>query len=96
MAARPLLNRLLRLRGNRPNFALTADRLSRIHAPTLLVFANDDPMGVAPIGQQMAEAMTDAELHIVDGGHVPWLHHADQIAPLLTTFLQRVSPSDNG
>ena len=91
-----MLNRLLRLRGNRPNFALTADHLSRIHAPTLLVFANDDPMGAAPIGQRMADAITDAELHIVDGGHAPWLHHADQIAPLLTTFLQRASPSANG
>jgi len=91
-----MLNRLLRLRGNRPDLALTADHLARIHAPTLLVFANDDPMGATSIGQRMADAMTDSELHIVDGGHAPWLHHADQIAPLLTTFLKRVSPSANG
>ena len=30
-----------------------------------------------------------AELHVVDGGHAPWLHHADQIAPLATAFLSR-------
>ena len=87
-----MLNRLLRLRGNRPDLALTADHLARIQAPTLLVFANDDPMGSTPIGQRMADAMADAELHIVDGGHAPWLHQADQIAPLLTSFLQRISP----
>jgi pimeloyl-ACP methyl ester carboxylesterase len=88
-----MLNRLLRLRGNRPDLALTADHLTRIQAPTLLVFAKDDPMGAAPIGQRMADGMADTELHIVDGGHAPWLHHADQIAPLLTTFVQRISPS---
>jgi pimeloyl-ACP methyl ester carboxylesterase len=87
-----MLNRLLRLRGNRPELALTAHQLARIQAPTLLVFANDDPMGAAPIGQRMADAMVDAELHTVEGGHAPWLHHAEQIAPLLTAFLERVSP----
>jgi pimeloyl-ACP methyl ester carboxylesterase len=87
-----MLNRLVRLRGNRPNLALTADHLARIQTPTLLVFATNDPMGAAPIGRRMADAMADAELHIVDGGHAPWLHHADQIAPLLATFFQRISP----
>ena len=86
------LNQLLRLRGNRPDLALSAYHLARIHAPTLLVFANDDPMGAASVGQRMAHAMTDAELHIVDGGHAPWLQHADQVAPLLINFLQRVNP----
>ena len=87
-----MLNRLVRLRGNRPQLALTADHLARIQAPTLLVFASDDPMGAAPIGQRVADAIVDAELHIVDGGHAPWLHHVEQIAPLLTAFLDRVSP----
>jgi pimeloyl-ACP methyl ester carboxylesterase len=88
-----MLNRLVRLRGNRPQLALTTDHLARIQAPTLLVFASDDPMGAAPIGQRVADAIVDAELHVVDGGHAPWLHHVEQIAPLLTAFLDRVSPS---
>lgn len=87
------LNRLLRLRGSRPELALTADQLSRIEAPTLLVFAADDPMGGASVGRRVAAAMSDAELHIVDGGHAPWLHHADQISPLVTEFLQQVGSS---
>jgi pimeloyl-ACP methyl ester carboxylesterase len=85
------LHQLIRLRGNRRELALTADQLAPITAPTLLVFANDDPMGAAPIGLRMADTMIDAELHLVDGGHAPWLHHADQIAPPLTAFLQRVA-----
>ena len=83
-----VLNRLLRLRGDRPDLALAAYQLARIQAPTLLVFAENGRMGAAPIGSRMA----DAELHTVDGGHAPWLHHADQIAPLLTTFLEAGRP----
>lgn len=87
-----MLNRLVRLRGSRPELALTADQLARIQAPTLLVFANDDPMGAAPIGHRMADAMVNAELHIVEGGHAPWLRHTEQIAPLVTGFLDRINP----
>jgi pimeloyl-ACP methyl ester carboxylesterase len=86
------LNQLVRLRDSRPEMALTADQLARIQAPTLLVFADDDPMGAAPVGALVAEAMIDAELHLVEGGHAPWLHHADQIASHLAAFLERVNP----
>jgi pimeloyl-ACP methyl ester carboxylesterase len=86
------LNRLLRLRGNRPELALTAEDLATIRVPTLLVFAADDPMGAASVGARVADAIVDAELHVVEGGHAPWVHHADQIAPLLSAFLDRVGP----
>lgn len=85
-----MLRRLLRVRGSRPEFALTADRLARIEVPTLLVFADDDPMGGAAVGEGVARAIPDSELHVVDGGHAPWLHHADQIVPLVSAFLDRV------
>lgn len=85
------LHQLLRLRGGRPGVALTPDQLARVRAPTLLVFAEDDPMGGASVGEHVAAAMVDAELHVVEGGHAPWVHHADQIAPLLSAFLNRVN-----
>ncbi len=83
------LHSLLRLRGARPHMALTSHQLAQVNQPTLLIFAANDPMGAAPVGEQLAEALPDAELHIVDGGHAPWVHHADQIAPLITAFLRR-------
>ena len=49
-----VLNRLLRLRGDRPDLALAAYQLARIQAPTLLVFAENGRMGAAPIGSPMA------------------------------------------
>ena len=73
--------------------ALTVDQLARIQAPTLLVFAADDPMGAARVGALVAEAMVDAQFHVVEGGHAPRLHHADQISPYLAAFLERVSPA---
>lgn len=82
------LHTLLRLRGSRPNMALTRDQLAHVNQSSLLIFAANDPMGAAPVGQQLAEALPDAELHIVDGGHAPWVHHADQIAPLVAAFLR--------
>ena len=83
------LHTLITLRGARPDMALTTDQLGQVKQPSLLVFATADPMGAAPIGEQLAEALPDAELHLVDGGHAPWVHHADQIAPLISAFLTR-------
>lgn len=87
-----MLHRLLRLRGSRPTSALTSDQLAQINVPSLLIFGRDDPIGAAPVGRRVADALSDSELYIVDGGHAPWIHHADQIAPLITEFLtSRVS-----
>lgn len=84
------LHTLITLRGARPDLALTPDQLGQVKQPSLLVFGKDDPMGAAPVGEQLAEVLPDAELHVVDGGHAPWVHHADQIAPLISAFLTRV------
>lgn len=85
-----MLNQLLRLRGSRSGLALTAEQLAQIEAPTLLVFAADDPMGAASVGERVADALADAELHVIDGGHAPWLHHVDQVIPVVSAFLERV------
>jgi pimeloyl-ACP methyl ester carboxylesterase len=37
----------------------------------------------------MADAMPTAELHVVDGGHAPWMTQAERIAPVITDFLRR-------
>jgi pimeloyl-ACP methyl ester carboxylesterase len=89
------LHTLIRLRGARPRMALTRDQLAQLTQPSLLIFATNDPMGAAPVGKQFAEALPHARLHIVDGGHTPWVHHADQITPLVTAFLNRTTPGSH-
>lgn len=86
-----MLKALLTLRGARAGMSLTRDQLGRIHAPTLLVFGKSDPMGAEETGRQVEAAMPDAELHVVEGGHAPWIHHSDVIAPLVREFAGRLS-----
>ena len=82
-----MLRRLVRLRGARPGMGLTVDQLSQIEHRSLLLFGADDPFGGPEVGERAARAMPHAQLEIVDGGHAPWIHHADQIASHVNDFL---------
>lgn len=82
------LNKLLRLRGSRPELRLTAEQLRTIKIPTLLVFGTNDPMGGPEVGRRMAEFMPNAALKVVDGGHAPWLTQSDEIGQRVSDFLQ--------
>lgn len=81
------LHALVRLRGSRPETRLTADQLSRIAQPTLLYWGRDDPFGAPELGERVAAALPRAELHLVDGGHCPWLTQAAHIGPSAARFL---------
>ena len=83
-----MLRVLLRLRGARPELGLTVDQLSQIDHRSLLLFGADDPFGGPAVGEQAARALPNAQLEVVDGGHAPWIHHADQIAPHINDFLR--------
>lgn len=87
---RATLNRLLRLRGSRPEMAVDADQLAAIESPTLVVVGRNDPMGGPLVGRAIAAAAPDGECRVVDGGHAPWIHHADQVGLVLSDFLHRV------
>lgn len=89
------LRGLLRLRGARPQSALTESQLSTVSQPSLLVLAGQDPMGSEPAGRRMAGALPDAELHICQGGHCPWLNEAERIAGWVTRFLERTAPTSS-
>jgi 2-hydroxy-6-oxonona-2,4-dienedioate hydrolase len=85
------LHTLVRLRGARPDMALNADQLTCVHQPSLLILAADDPMGSESDSERLAAAVPETDIHIVDGGHVPWIHHTDQIAPLVNAFLTDIN-----
>lgn len=82
------LHALIRLRGNRPGHRLTAAELGRVRQPALLFWGDRDPFGSPAVGERVASAMPCAELRIVEGGHCPWLKHADSIGPAATRFLR--------
>lgn len=85
---RPMLRQLLQLRGARPEVALTGEQLSAVRQPVALVWGDDDPFGSPAVAEQAAAALPSAELHVVPGGHVPWVHHADDVAPVVMSFLR--------
>ena len=87
----PMLNVLLRLRGSRPEHRLTAEQIGRIEHPAVLVWGRDDPFGSPEVGERFAAAMPDAGLHVVEGGHAPWLDEAPRIGDILTGFLREHS-----
>jgi pimeloyl-ACP methyl ester carboxylesterase len=89
----PTLHTLLRLRGPRPELALTADQLARITQPVKLIWGHDDPFGPQAAGERAAAMMPNAEFHLVGGGHAPWVTRAGRIGPIVKPFLQKHSES---
>ncbi|MDR8393923.1 alpha/beta hydrolase [Aliifodinibius sp. S!AR15-10] len=83
------LNTLLRLGGSRPDMRLTAKQLKQLEQPTMLFWGRSDPFGSPKVGQRMADILPNAKLHVVGGGHAPWLTQAEQIAQVTTPFLQK-------
>jgi pimeloyl-ACP methyl ester carboxylesterase len=73
------------------------DALGSIRAPTLLIAADEDsmnPLRVAPSGfgiADMAEAIADAELAVVPGGHFLIFEDPALIADAVLDFLERRS-----
>ena len=81
------MHTLLRLRGARPESRLTDAELDRLAAPTQIFWGENDPFGAVEVGRELAAALPAAELHVVGGGHAPWLRHSEAIAPVAARFL---------
>ncbi|MEN8041960.1 MAG: alpha/beta hydrolase [Actinomycetota bacterium] len=81
------LHTLVRLRGAHPDMAVAAEDLARVTQPVQLIWGRDDPFGSPSVGERVAGAIPDAELHVVDGGHTPWLTEASSIGSLAESFL---------
>lgn len=84
-----LLHAVLRLRGARPEVALTAEQLERVRPPVLLVWGAHDGFGGPDVAARVAHHLPDATLHILpDAGHLPWIAYPDEVAALATPFLR--------
>jgi 2-hydroxy-6-oxonona-2,4-dienedioate hydrolase len=88
-----LLRAAIRVRGARPDVALGADELRRIHRPLQVIWGEDDPFGRPAVGRRMIGSVPDGEIDVVAGGHAPWFSHADQVGPPLADFLSRQARS---
>lgn len=82
-----MVHTLLRLRGPRPEMALTEEQLASLTQPTLFLWGDDDPFGQPEAGRQAVAAMHEAEFRLVRGGHCPWLNEPHRVAHLAREFL---------
>ena len=83
-----LMNAVMRLGRARPEIALGGDQLAQVRHPVQMLWGTHDPFGSPAIARQAAAIIPNAELHILPGGHAPWLHHADQVSQLALRFLR--------
>lgn len=78
-------------RGARPELALTEEQLAKVTQPVRVIWGEDDPFNTLERGRRAAEAIPNGELHLVPGGHAPWLRFAEQVADLTGPFLREHS-----
>lgn len=65
------------------------DRLAELHAPTLLIFGDADPISPIAVGQFLEQRIPDAQLVVIPGGtHALAVEWPEEIAPLVTRHLR--------
>jgi pimeloyl-ACP methyl ester carboxylesterase len=81
-------------RGIRPGVTLTATELASITVPTLMIWGEDDvflrPAHGAPEFQHLAQGT----LHVIPGGHAPWLDDPVFVGSTVGDFLNVPQPEN--
>ena len=78
---------VVRVRGPRPEVALTAEQLSTLQQPVQMIWGDADPYGPPTTGEEMAAAIGKGSLHVFSGGHGVWFERSASIGPVITDFL---------
>ncbi|MCF6509548.1 poly(3-hydroxyalkanoate) depolymerase [Blastococcus sp. MG754426] len=63
--------------------------LRLIRQPTLVVAGDDDPIIPVVNARLMARLIPRAQLHVYPGGHIALVTEADELAPVVESFLDR-------
>ena len=82
---------MVRLRGARPEVAITESSVAAIEQPVQLIWGQHDPFGSPEVGRQAARLLPHGELHVVPGGHGFWVDDPKRVAGLVGPFLERYS-----
>jgi len=71
----------------RADVALTASELAHLAVPTLIVWGADDAILTPARGRASAEAIPNATILEVEGGHAPWLNQPARVGDAVSAFL---------
>jgi len=72
--------------GWHPATRTTLGELEALKPPTLIIWGRNDPLGGPEAARQVADAIPDSRLELLDAGHGPWLGHPDTVARLIGEF----------
>ena len=84
------LNLAMRSGRPRPENVLGDDELGRFRVPVDLIWGEDDCYGGPEIGERAAGLIPDARLHVMPGGHAPFLDDPSRCGGLIIGACQRV------
>jgi 3-oxoadipate enol-lactonase len=71
----------------------TTDRLQQIHCPTLVLVGKQDILTPLKFSQQLAQAIPNAELVVIDrGGHGFLIESPDAVVSAMLNFLGKLQP----
>ena len=71
----------------RADVALTATELAHLAVPTLIVWGVDDVILTPAKGRASADAIPNATILEIDGGHAPWLNEPKRVGAAVSAFL---------
>jgi 2-hydroxy-6-oxonona-2,4-dienedioate hydrolase len=76
------------MRGLNNETLLPASLLSRVTAPVLLLWGEEDPMGGAAVARAFVDQLPDAQLDLLPhAGHAPWIDDPIDVADRMRAFL---------
>jgi len=73
--------------GWQPATRIALGELKGLKPPTLVIWGRSDPLGGPEAARQVADAIPDSRLELLDAGHGPWLGHPDTVAKLVEGFV---------
>lgn len=87
-------NPFISLRGENPEVLFTDEELTRIEAPVLLLWGDEDPNGGEAEAHTFASRLPDATLDVVQqAGHAPWIDELEYCAAKTREFLEGTASS---
>jgi pimeloyl-ACP methyl ester carboxylesterase len=63
-------------------------QLSKICAPTLVITSENDHLIPVNFSELIAAKVPGAQLHVLPGGHIPFMEQPDKVARLIIDFIQ--------
>lgn len=76
-------------KGFQPGIPLSESEIAAIHAPTLMIYGEDDPVGSATLFGDFMETLPNGRIAFMpDSGHVPWYDHPHDVGALTLSHLR--------